>query len=361
MNLLRYFIGATALALLILSCDSGASESTENKSKSESAPLTVAAVIAEETTSDIVLTATGNVMAGEEVSLSSEVSGRIIKIGFKEGGNVTKGALLIKLNDDELQASHNRASHERDLIQEQLKRQEHLLEIKGVSQEEFDIVRNALLVKESEMAMLQAQIDKTEIRAPFSGSIGLKYVSEGAYITPSTVIASLQSIKPAKIDFSVPEQYSPLIQTGQKLMFTVASVPDQLEASIYAIEPRIDQVNRTLKIRATYPNADEKLRPGAFANVKLILPEADRVIEIPAKALIPALKGANVLLSKSGKVVERNVTLGQRFENTIQIVEGLSVGDTIITSGLLQLKPGMPVAVGVTDFQPTDAPTKRTI
>jgi membrane fusion protein (multidrug efflux system) len=354
-------LSCAALILGICACAPEESGSERKGLPRSAAPLAVSGVVAIETSSDVLLTATGNVLAGEEVSLSSEVAGRIVKIGFTEGSHVQKGSLLIKLNDDELRASLERTGHEKDLIKEQLKRQEHLLEIKGVSQEEFDIVRNALLVKESEIAMLQAQIDKTEIRAPFSGSIGLKYVSEGAYITPTTVIASLQSIKPAKIDFSIPEQYSPLIQRGQKVSFTVAAYPQELEATIYAIEPRIDQINRTLKIRATYPNDDERLRPGSFANVQVSLPGAEQVIEIPAKALMPALKGANVLVCKGGKVEERNITLGQRFENSIQIAEGLSTGDTVITSGLLQLKPGMPVQVDVIGFEPSSKSIKPAI
>ncbi len=331
-------------------CSSGSAGDSPAQN-AESKPLEVTAIIAEGSASDIVLNTTGDVIADEEVDLTSEVAGRITSIGFKEGSRVSKGALLVKLNDNDLQASLRKAKHEKDLIEDQVDRQRQLLEIKGVSQQEFDVVENSLLVKESEIALLQAQLDKTEIRAPFSGIIGLRYVSVGANITPSTLIASLQSLKPVKIDFSIPEEYAPEIKPGQKVSLQVASVGEELEAEIYAIEPRIDMASRTLQIRAVYPNEDQLLRPGAFANVKLRLSNSEEVIEIPANALLPALKGANVLVLKNGEVAEQNIGIGQRFENTVQVVRGISPGDTVITSGMMKLKPGMKPDVKMVSFE----------
>lgn len=334
-------------SILISACDSKSADNEKEKSAQQSATFTVSGVVAISQSTDVLLTSTGDVIAGEQIDLMSEVPGRITKIGFQEGREVTKGQLLIKLNDDELQASLTRARQEIQLLEDQVGRQEQLLDIKGISQESYDIARNNLLVKQSEIQILQAQIDQTEIRAPFSGTVGLKYVSEGANITPATRIASLQSVKPAKIDFSVPERYSPRIKVGQKVFFTISSMPDTLEAEIYAVEPRIEASSRSLQIRALYPNTDSHLRPGAFANVHIRLPEAGSVIKIPANALIPALQGAKVLLSKNGKVKEQNIRVGQRFENIVEVTEGLQEGDTIITSGILQLKPGMPVNVTI--------------
>ncbi len=339
--------------ILISACDSKSAGNEKEKPAQQSATFTVSGVVAISQSTNVLLTSTGDVIAGEQIDLMSEVSGRIIKIGFQEGREVTKGQLLIKLNDDELQASFSRARQEIQLLKDQVGRQEQLLDIKGISQEAYDIAQNNLLVKQSEIQILQAQIDQTEIRAPFGGTVGLKYVSEGANITPATRIASLQSVKPVKIDFSVPERYSPRIKVGQKIFFTISSLPDTLEAEIYAVEPRIEASSRSLQIRALYPNTDDHLRPGAFANVHIRLPEAGSVIEIPANALIPALQGAKVLLSKNGKVKEQNIRIGQRFENTVEVKEGLQEGDTIITSGILQLKPGMPVNVTIQKSAPS--------
>lgn len=346
--------------LLWMGCSSGNAENSESKS-SERKPLEVKGIIAEKTTSDRVLNATGDVIADEEVDLTSEVAGRIISIGFKEGSKVEKGALLVKLNDQDLQASLRKARHEKDLIEDQVERQQQLLDIKGVSQQEFDVVQNSLLVKQSEIELLQAQIDKTEIRAPFSGIIGLRYVSVGANITPATLIASLQSLKPVKIDFSIPEEYGPEIKLGQKISLRVAAAGEELEAEIYAIEPRIDLTNRTLRIRAIYPNDNRLLRPGAFANVQLELRNSEEVIEIPANALLPALKGANVLLWKNGEVKEQNIGVGQRFENTVQVVRGIAAGDTVITTGMMKLKPGMQPDIEVVPFEGQSSDKSRTI
>ncbi|MFN2428492.1 MAG: efflux RND transporter periplasmic adaptor subunit [Cryomorphaceae bacterium] len=336
--------------ILLDGCSSGnAGDSPSQNAESE--PLEVTAIIAKGSTSDIVLNTTGDVIADEEVDLTSEVAGRITSIGFKEGSRVSKGALLVKLNDNDLQASLRKAKHEKDLIEDQVDRQRQLLEIKGVSQQEFDVVENSLLVKESEIALLQAQLDKTEIRAPFSGIIGLRYVSLGANITPSTLIASLQSLKPVKIDFSIPEEYAPEIKPGQKVSLQVVSAGEELEAEIYAIEPRIDMASRTLQIRAVYANDDRLLRPGAFANVKLRLSNSEEVIEIPANALLPALKGANVFVLKNGKVEEQSIGVGQRFENTVQVVRGISPGDTVLTSGMMKLKPGMKPDIKMVSFE----------
>ncbi|HKL02406.1 MAG TPA: efflux RND transporter periplasmic adaptor subunit, partial [Cryomorphaceae bacterium] len=277
MKLYLIWLAALCSAFCWTSCSMGNAEDSSAQ-KSESNPLEVTAIIAESSASDLVLNATGDVIADEEVDLTSEVAGRITSISFKEGSEVSKGALLVKLNDNDLQASIRKAKHEKDLIEDQVERQRQLLDIKGISQQEFDVVENSLLVKESEIALLQAQIAKTEVRAPFSGIIGLRNVSVGANITPSTVIASLQSLKPVKIDFSIPEEYASEIKLGQKATLNVASVDEELEAEIYAIEPRIDMASRTLQIRAIYPNKDRSLRPGAFANVKLRLSNSEEVI-----------------------------------------------------------------------------------
>ena len=350
MKLYLIWLAALCSAFCWTSCSMGNAEDSSAQ-KSESNPLEVTAIIAESSASDLVLNATGDVIADEEVDLTSEVAGRITSISFKEGSEVSKGALLVKLNDNDLQASIRKAKHEKDLIEDQVERQRQLLDIKGISQQEFDVVENSLLVKESEIALLQAQIAKTEVRAPFSGIIGLRNVSVGANITPSTVIASLQSLKPVKIDFSIPEEYASEIKLGQKATLNVASVDEELEAEIYAIEPRIDMASRTLQIRAIYPNKDRSLRPGAFANVKLRLSNSEEVIEIPANALLPALKGANVLILRNGEVAEQNIGVGQRFENTVQVVRGISPGDTVLTSGMMKLKPGMKPDIKMVSFE----------
>src|SRR5690554_1073980 len=192
---------------------------------------------------------TGSLRANEEVQLTSESSGLIQKIHFKEGQDVTKGKLLVKINDSELKAGLTRANFRLNLAEDREKRQQQLLEKGGISQEEYDATLNEVNVLRSEVVLINAQIDKTEIRAPFDGKVGLKYVSEGSYLSPATRVASLQSIDPIKIDFSVPERYASQITTGSKISFTVQGIDRTLTGIVYAKEPRIDTDTRTLQVR----------------------------------------------------------------------------------------------------------------
>ncbi|MDW8466642.1 MAG: efflux RND transporter periplasmic adaptor subunit [Chloroherpetonaceae bacterium] len=199
------------------------------------------------------------------------------------------------------------------------------------------------------MDIIKAQIDKTEVRAPFNGVVGLRYVSVGSYISPTTRIASIQNICPLKLDFSIPEKYATLVRKGDKVLFRVQGIDKVLEGQVYAIEPKIDPATRTLPIRAIYPNSDRRILPGAFAEVELLLQNADSAVMIPSEALVPELKGQKVFVAKQGKAVAKSVEIGLRTDREIQVTSGLSDGDTVITTGILQLRPGM--AVQFVEFQ----------
>lgn len=287
----------------------------------------------------------GTVLANEEVDLKSEVDGKITKIAFKEGSRVKKGELLVKINDAELQAQLNKAKFTLQLLKDKEFRQKQLLEKEAISQEEYDDALNQLNVNKSEVNLIEAQIDKTEIRAPFDGIVGLKNVSEGSFITSSTIIASLQNINPIKIDFSVPEKYSGLVKVGDKINFTVVGNDDKHVATVYAVEPRIDPVTRTLKIRAIYSNPSGKILPGSFADVELILDKIENALMVPSQAIIPELKGQKIYLYKSGVVAQKSVNIGVRTDTTVQVTKGLNPNDTLITSGILQIRPGVKVSI----------------
>ncbi|MDZ7689954.1 MAG: efflux RND transporter periplasmic adaptor subunit [Balneolaceae bacterium] len=295
-----------------------------------------------DTVSDVIYT-TGTLIANEEIELRSEVSGLITEIYLQEGRTVTKDDLLIKINDSELQAQLARAQYRLDLAEERELRQEKLLEKGGISQEDYDATLNEVNVLRSEVALIKAQITKTEIRAPFDGQVGLKYVSDGSYISPSTKIASLQSINPIKIDFSIPERYASKVQEGDQIRFTVQGTEEQFIGDIYAIEPKINSDTRTLQIRARSDNQDQKLIPGAFADLQLTLETITDARMIPTISLVPELQGQKVYIYRDGQVVEQSVQTGIRTQSKIQITEGIQFGDTILTTGLLQVRPGMQV------------------
>lgn len=288
---------------------------------------------------------TGTVQANEVVELSAEASGIITNIYFEEGREVEQGDLLLKINDSELQAQKQRAEFRLNLAEQREDRQRRLLERGGISQEDYDATLNEVNVLRSEIQLINAQIDKTEIRAPFSGIIGLKYVSVGSYIGPNTRIASLQEVDPIKIDFSVPERYISRVTVGDQINFTVQGVDSTFTGEVYAIEPRINTETRTLQIRAISENSGNLLYPGAFANITLILEEIDNALMVPTISVIPSLNSQKVFIVKDGVVSEQTIRSGIRTSEKVQVVEGIEQGDIVLTTGLLQVRSGMEVNI----------------
>jgi membrane fusion protein (multidrug efflux system) len=287
--------------------------------------------------------ATGSVLANEEVDLHPEVSGKLMQIYFKEGSHVKQGELLIKINDADLRAQLHKIELDNKLADDRVKRNEKLLQMKGISQEEYEALQNSVASLGADRDVLAAQIAKTEIRAPFNGIIGLKSVSEGSFVTPLTLIASLQQMDPVKIDFSIPEKYSTLVKKGDEIVFTAGSSTKQFTGSIYAIEPKVDNVTRTVQIRALCPNAKAEVLPGAFARITLKLQQQDNALMIPTESIVPILKGKQVFVYRSGKAEAVKVETGIRNDSTIQVTGGLNEHDTVITSGIISLRPGADV------------------
>jgi membrane fusion protein, multidrug efflux system len=192
----------------------------------------------------------------------------------------------------------------------------------------------------ADVEFLRAQIAKTEIRSPYNGIIGLKNVSNGSFLSPTVKIATIQEVEPVKIDFSIPERYMNIVKVGDPLKFTVQGSKDTFDAKIYAIEPKIDLATRSVMVRAISPNKDDKVLPGAFAQVELILKQIENAIMIPTQSVIPVLKGQQVYIAKNGKAAVVPVETGVRNDTAIQITKGLTAGDTVITTGIMMLKPG---------------------
>jgi membrane fusion protein (multidrug efflux system) len=284
----------------------------------------------------------GTILSYEEIEVRCEISGKIDKIYFLEGGKIKKGGRLLEINDDEMQAQLVTATYRAELAEQQAARQRQLFEKKLASQQEYDTAVANLNVAKGQVQLLRTQIEKTDIRAQFDGIVGLRFVSEGSYVSPSTVITTLQNSDSVKIDFTFPEKYAAEVIAGNRITFSTQGSSNEYTGTIYAIPPRIDPETRTLRIRAISPNTDGALIPGAFANVKVLLQERQELL-IPTYALIPELKGHKVLLMQGGKAAMQAVEIGRRTEEHVQITQGLSAGDTLITSGILQLRPGMPV------------------
>ena len=286
--------------------------------------------------------ATGKIGALNQIDLLPEVGGKVMAIYFKEGETVNKGSVLVKLNDSDLQAQLLKSKTQITLSEQKLERLKKLLEIKGVSQEEFDMQQNELNSLKADQAYILAQLAKTSIVAPFTGMVGLKNISEGSYVNTSTPIVSLVQVKPLYVEFSVPEKYSSLFSKGIQVKFSNDNNKDAQTAIIYAIEPRVDELTKTIKARATY-NGNEHFYPGSFVKVFANLGETQNVLMVPTQCVIPTLKGQKVFVSKNGIATEAMVTIGVRTDEKIQIIDGLQEGDTVITTGLLGLKKETPL------------------
>lgn len=339
------------LASILVLSSSEAPKKKEQAARSESRSgvmrTPVRGVVITPRSLDNKIFATGNIIAMEEVELRSEVSGKVIKIAFKEGSHVKKGDLLVKINDSELKAQLEKAQSKSKLVEEKEFRQRQLRERSLISQEVYDEVKNELNSIRADMELLHAQLQKTEIRASYNGVVGLRYVSEGSYISPQTLIARLQDIGSVKIDFSIPEKYAPMVQKGNKVRFSVEGSSKQHEGTVYAIEPKIDPVTRTLRLRALARNEREAILPGSFAKVELILKREQDAVLVPTFAVIPDIEGQKVFVAKNGIATLVKIETGIRTEEQIHVMRGLQANDTVIVTGLLQLKPGSPVAVTV--------------
>lgn len=306
-------------------------------------PIAVNYFVAEESDVNSTVYTTGKAGALNEIDIKPEVPGKVTAIYFKEGESVTKGQALLKINDADLQAQFEKNKIQLKLAEEKSARLKKLLAINGISQEEFDVQENEVASLKADRAFIQAQLAKTNITAPFSGIIGLKNISEGAYVSPAQTIASLVQLKPLFIEFSIPEKYSANIKRGQTLKFTSDNAASDLyTAQIYAIEPRIDESTKTLRGRAIY-NGEKTFYPGTFVKVFVDLGESSRSIMIPTQSIIPILKGQKVFVSRNGIAQEVKITTGVRTEEMIQVLEGLKSGDTVLTTGLMAVKKNSPI------------------
>lgn len=296
---------------------------------------------------DNAIVATGTILASEEVELRSEVAGKVISLPFREGARVKKGDLLVKINDADLRAQLMRARSRRDLATQREDRQKKLREINGVSADQYDEARNELTAATAEVALLEANLQKTEVRAPFDGVIGIRLISEGSYISSATLVARLQDMSYVKVDFSVPEKYAPQVRVGMPITFTIEGTSEVFNGTVYAIEPKIDPATRSLRVRARSANESGRILPGSYTKVRLVLDRRDDAILIPSQALMPDLDGQKVFLAKNGEARLVRVEAGLRTENLVQINAGINADDTVLTTGLLQLRQGSPIQVTI--------------
>jgi membrane fusion protein (multidrug efflux system) len=287
----------------------------------------------------------GTVKAVEQVDIVGELNRKITSINFKEGSYVSKNSLLFKLDDREILAELDQLKHEKELADETLKRNKALFETGGASAQLIDESETKLNVITAKINYLETILDKTEIKAPFSGMIGIRYVSPGALIDPGMTLATLYDISNVYIDFAIPEKYATGDLSNREISFSTLATNEVFKARVTAIQPNIDRDTRTLMLRAIAANSDKKLMPGSSVRVDLAVGEMQESIFVPTNSLLPTMKGYSIYVLKNGIAEEVNVDIGMRNNESAQVLSGLNIGDSIITTNLLRIIPGAAVSV----------------
>jgi len=316
-----------------------------NSGSARGRPLNVNAQVVKYSDLEDVVRITGLLLPDEEVDLAFESNGKITNIFFKEGSNVRKGELLAKINDKPLQAELKKLEAQMPLAQDRVFRQKSLLEKDAVSQEAYESVNTELEKLNADIELIRARIAQTELRAPFDGVIGLRFISEGAYASSTTVISRLTKIIPLKVEFSVPEAYASEISNGKALNFSIKGDNNIYKASVYAVESKLDEQTLSLKARALYANPGGRLKPGQAATIEIIMNDLKNAIIIPSLSTVAEMGRDIAYVYKDGKAHQVVLKKGMRTASDVQIIEGLNIGDTLLVSGVMQLRDGMPVTI----------------
>jgi len=333
--------------LLLSGCGQGqASDSKESQESAGPPPATpVDGFVIQPSTLEESIDATGNLIAYESIEVRPERSGKITKIYFRESSFVRKGARLAQIDDSELKAQKAQLAVNLELAEKEVARGKELREIQGISIEEQDRLENRVEDIKAQMRILDIQIEKSKVKAPFSGQVGLRQISQGAYVTPADVLVTLTQTNPIKLEFEVPEKYLTRVKDGQELKFTIVGSDQVFRAKVYAIGSAISPTTRTFTVRANAPNDENVLKPGQFAKITLVTGINDSAMLVPTDAVIPVLAGKQVFLARNGRAIAQPVETADRQAAEVQIIDGVSLGDTVIVSGLLSLSDGNPIRV----------------
>ena len=342
-------ISTWILSIFFIACGSNSSkqEATKNGGKPDKMPpAKVEGFIVKKVNFAQQIEVPGNIIANESVEIHPEVSGRIISLSVGEGNFVRKGTLLAKLYDADLQAQLRKLEVQLQLAQTTEERQSKLLKIQGISQQDYDLSLLQVNNLRADIGIIKTAIGKTEIRAPFDGKLGLKNISNGAYVSPATVIAYINQTSQLKLDFSIPEKYIGQLSAGDIVNFSYEGSTKSWKAKIIANESMVKENNRSLSIRALVIEKDKELMPGTFAVVKINFKADPNALLIPTQAVIPQARGKKVILFKNGKAVFTDIKTGPRDADNIQIIEGINEGDTVVTTGLLTVRPDAEIKIG---------------
>lgn len=322
-------------------------------------PAAIAATRAQRETWQSYVQVVGSLTAVAGIDVTSEVGGQISTIHFSSGGEVRQGELLLELDDRTDQAQLQGLIAERTLARLKFERVAKLIKDKSVSKSDYDEARAMLDSTEAQVAAQQALIEKKRIRAPFDGRLGIQRVDIGEYLTPGSPIVPLEKLDPIYADFALPERELARVDVGQSVEIRVQAYPDQtFTGRITAIDPGVHVGNRSFRVRAELGNPQRRLRPGMFADVRVILPQQDEVVTIPDTAISYAPYGDSVFVieEKDGgtTVSRRQIDTGERRDGRVSVLSGLAVDERVVSAGHNKLRNGQAV---VLDAKP--APGER--
>jgi membrane fusion protein (multidrug efflux system) len=302
---------------------------------------------------DVDISAVGTLLAEESVMIRPEIDGRVVDIHFREGQQVPKGARLISLDSAEYRAQLAQAEAQARTEAQRYERSKELLSQQFISQEAVDLAKNNLERAEALRREAQVRLSKTDIYAPFAGTVGLRLVSPGAYVRKGDDIVRLESISAIKVDFRVPEIYAAQLQPGQDLAIRLDAFPGEaFTGTVYAVEPVVDDRTRTMLVRGRVQNKGLKLKPGMFVRVAVGLEKRTNAVSVPEQALWPQGQDMFVFRVVDGKAALTKVSLGNRRPGSVEVTDGLAPGDVVITEGQIKMRDGAPVMV-LPDQPPT--------
>jgi membrane fusion protein (multidrug efflux system) len=287
----------------------------------------------------------GSLLPFEETEIRAEVGGRIVELNIKEGAVVQQGTLLVKLFDRDLQAQLKKLRVQLQINEKTAERNGELLKINAISQQDYDLSSLNVENLRADIEATQIEISKTEIRAPYRGTVGLRTISLGSYISPTDIVTTIRQVDHLKLDFAIPEKYAKEIGRGYTVKFRVDGGEQEHHARVLATENSVDQNTRTLKIKAIVNERHKELVPGVFAKVNLQLGKNSNALLVPTQAVIPNIRNKQVIVYKKDSVLFTVVETGIRDSAYVQIIKGLQSGDTVITTGLMAIRPGAKVKI----------------
>jgi membrane fusion protein (multidrug efflux system) len=335
---MRNLFSALAIVTVLSGCSSEKKKIAAAPASMQQQALEVEAMVVKPSSIEEVVEVSGSILANESTEIRPEISGRLVQLNLKEGTIVNKGSLLAKIYDGDLQAELKKLQVQLQIAEKTEERQKELLKIGGIAQQDYDLSLLQVSNIKADIELIRVSIGKTEIRAPYTGRLGLKNISPGAYISPTTLLTTITEIRQMKIEFSVPEKYNTQITNGLPVVFTVEGSDKTYRANVLAKESYVDEATRNLRIRAVVEQPDAFMVPGTFAKVRMILGRNNNAFLVPSNAVIPQARNKQVAVYRGGVAIMTDITTGVRDSSRIQVTSGLQAGDTVITTGLLFVK-----------------------